>query len=225
MTHEDLNPYERQPYDTPAAWAYFQLYLEQDPPRSINEAYRVWLARKGRKLARKIGAPGSWRNLSTGKAPSGNPLPGALTWAERAAAWDDHLAALERNKWVERRLALKEKEWDIGEKLLEKAEQMLMFPMAITASEDGQTVIMPTKWTMRDIPAVAQAASKIARLAADMATENLSVDWREEARKAGVTDPDAIYRKLVEQFRAILAGEDDAGSLEGGPTDPGESRQ
>ena len=220
-----VNPWERQPYDTPASWVYFQIYLELDPPRSINEAYRIYRARKGKKTARNQGAPGHWRELAAGKDWNGQPIDGALTWADRAAAWEDHLAALERQKWVKRRLELKEKEWDVGEKLLERAQEMLLFPVAATMTEDEKTIIMPAKWTMRDIPAVAAAASKIARLAADMATENVSIDWREEARKAGIEDPDAIYRRLVEHFQAALAGADDAGSLEGSPTEPGESDQ
>jgi hypothetical protein len=223
MTDEP-KPWERQPYDTQASWTYFQLYLEQDPPRSALAAYRKYRSQKGLNEAVVKHLPGSWRNMAVGKTNSGNPIPNAMTWEYRALAWDDHLATLERLKWVERRLSLKEKEWDVAQKLLERAQQMLMFPVVAQESADGKTIIMPAGWKFRDLPSVVAAASKLARLAADMSTENVSVDWREEARKAGIDDPDAIFRITVEQFERHLAGEDAEGSLPNGPTEPGENQ-
>lgn len=213
MGEEGPKPWERQPYDTQTSWAYFQLYLEQDAPRSINEAYRLHRARRGLKVARNQGAPGSWRNLGAGKNVRGVALPGAISWERRAAAWDDHVAELDRRKWVERRLQLREKEWDLGQKLIEKAQQMLMFPVMAQESADGKTLILPADWKLRDVPAVVAAASKLARLSAEMSTENLNVDWRDEARKAGVSDPDELFRELVDRLEKRLAGEDAGGGL------------
>lgn len=214
--NEKPAPWERQPYESAADFRLFQLYLEQDPPRSVNAAYRKYKQR-GRKEAQVKHAPGSWRNLANGKTRHSAEIPGSLTWAARTLAWDDYLADLERSKWVKRRLELKEKEWDVGSRLMEKAEQMLMFPVIRTESENGYTLIMPAGWKLSDIPNVANAASKLARLAANMATENIDIDWRVEAAKEGVVNPDAIFRQLVEQFKARLDGSDAAGSVAGSP--------
>lgn len=223
MTDETPRPWERQPYDTQASWVYFQLYQEQDPPRSVLVAYRKWRRREGvNEAAPPKKLPGSWSNLSAGKTRRGDPIPGAMTWEQRALAWDDHLAALERQKWAERRLALKEKEWDISHKLLEKAEQMLMFPVVAQESADGRAIIMPAGWRFRDVSAIADAASKLARLAADMKTAQIEIDWREEARKAGILDPDELFRQVVRHFEERLDGADAEGSLEDGLPEPGE---
>jgi hypothetical protein len=218
----DINPkpWERQPYETPAMFGYFLFYLEQDSPRSLITAFRSWRAKRGTNGALAKRPPGSWRNIAAGKTRQGQPIEGAMTWEERALAWDDNLIDLERQKWVERRLELKEKEWEVSQKLLEKAEQMLMFPVMETRSADGVTVIYPAGWQFRDVPAVAQAASKLARLAAEMATENIAVDWREEARKAGISNPDAIFRETVHKFEREMAGGNDEGGLPDSPAEP-----
>lgn len=222
---ENPRPWERQPYDTQATWQYFQLYLEQDPPRSLLAAYRKWRSRGGSSEARPTKqVPGGWRNVAAGKTSRGKPLPGAMSFEQRAAAWDDHLADIERQKWAERRLQLKEKEWELGQKLLDKAQQMLMFPVVAQESADGKSIILPAGWKFRDIPAVLAQASKLARLAAEMSTENISIDWREEARKAGI-DPDAIFRQLVSRFEEQLGRQDAAGSLGNGSQEPGEGSE
>lgn len=227
MTEEKPAAWERQPYETPAAWAYFRIYLEQDPPRSINAAYRAFKARKGHETARAKQAPGSWRAIANGKRQNGEEIPGAMTWEQRAAAWEDHLDNLDRQKWAARRRELKEKEWEAGSALLAKAEQMLLFPVMAQKTEDetGTTIILPADWKLRDIPAVVLAASRISRLAAEMSTDNVSVDWREEARKEGISNPDAIYRKLVEHFENELEGSDDERSLPGSQEEPGEVQE
>lgn len=205
--------WERQPYDTAKSWAMFQLYLEQDAPRSIAGCYRKWQARKGKKEARQV--PGSFRAIAAGKTSRAEPIPGALSFEERARAFDDYVTELERRKWVERRLKLKEQEWESGTKLLEKVQQMLMFPVMAQESADGRTIIMPAGWNFRDVPAMLSAASKIARLAAEMHTDSIKLDWREEAKKYGVDNPDAIFRELVDKLEGELARDDAAGSLAG----------
>jgi hypothetical protein len=146
-------------------------------------------------------------------------VEGRLSWAQRAAAYDDWLAGEERAKWAQRRLELKEKEWNLASQLMDKAGQMLLFPVVAQEQVDGKTVIMPAGWRFKDIPPVAQVASRLARLAADMHTENVSMDWRTEAAQEGL-NPDEILRKLTDQFTAQLAGEGGGGGLDGGPPAP-----
>lgn len=220
-----VKPWERQPYESQATFAHFQFYISQDPPRSVNYAYVLHRQSRGilEDTRKNKTAPGSWRRISQGKyARTGEKIPGALTWSERALAFDEYVAEQERQKWVKRRLELREKEWDVGSNLLEKAREMLLFPVATTALDGENTLIIPANWSMRDIPSVSAAGSKLARLAADLETDKIEVDWKAEARAAGIEDPDALYTRLVNEFEQKLAAENDGGGMEGGEGEAGE---
>jgi hypothetical protein len=82
--------WQRQPFDTPASFDRFsRFYLVQEPPRSVETAYRQWRQKTGRKPAGKM--PGSWTAMAW---PTDHP-----SWPARAAAYDDHLAALRLSEW------------------------------------------------------------------------------------------------------------------------------
>ena len=75
------------------AWA---SCLMQEPPRSLVEAYRRYRITTGslqdhKKRIRQ--APGLWRNWAYSRDYSGVSIPGARTWAKRAAG-----AAAERQR-------------------------------------------------------------------------------------------------------------------------------
>ncbi len=167
MTDEH-NPWERQPWDTSASFQAFRVYLEQEAPRSVVEAYRQ---KTGKEKAKVSQAPGGWNNWAGGKDYKGDPIPDALPWAKRAEAWDDHLAEQDILKWEQRRAEQREREWGTSNTLFDKAQQMLKFPVVETTTKDGQTIVKPAKWTFRDAAAIADLASKLARLAAEMETE------------------------------------------------------
>jgi len=89
MPAENRQPWDQQPWDTDVSFKAFLLYLELDPPRSVNEAYRVYAGvRKG--TAKD--APNFFRFWAQAKKRNGHLIEGALSWEARAAAWDDHLA-------------------------------------------------------------------------------------------------------------------------------------
>lgn len=213
----ERQPWERQPWDTKQSWQAFRIYLLQEQPRSLIKALREYQRSIGREPTRRNTIPGYWKTWSSER--------GELTWAQRAAAYDDYLAEQEREKWEKRRLELKEQEWEIGSKLLERGQQMLMFPLSMQKKEevadaDGKqvhsvTIIMPAEWKLGDIPKVVQAGSKLARLSADEPTE--IVDWREEARKAGV-DPDA-FKESIREIIAQMGGAVHPGGAGGGEPD------
>lgn len=162
------------------------------------------------------------------KSPRRSP-PGAWReafkrweWEKRAAAWD----AAERDRraaeWEAKRQLLRDREWEAAEALLDRATQMLAFPLEITECEekdvDGRvihvTTINPVRWVVRDIPAMLEAASKLGRLATGMATNKIEVlDWRAEALEAGL-DPDTVLDEvvkiLIERLSASIV--DQAGS-------------
>ena len=198
MTDNPL-PWERQPYDTSMSWAVLRVYLEQDPPRSLPEAYNQVRGITGKRK----GIPGTVYNRLLGKNKDGTPIPGAMSYQERVIAWDNYIADLERQKWVERRLKIREKEWEVGSKLLERGEQMLMFPVFDQMTTDEGMIIRPAEWRLKDIPPVLVQASKLMRLSTGMSTENLSIDWREEAQKEGY-NPDELFNQVVSRIKAEL---------------------
>lgn len=107
MTEEidDLKPWERQPWETATYFRRFHtFYLPQNPPRSVNEAFRLFKRHGRHEVAPNKTAPGSWRYMSRGMDKKGVKIPNALTWVERADIWDKHLADI-ANAEVEARWA------------------------------------------------------------------------------------------------------------------------
>lgn len=95
------NLWERQEYETDTAFDRFhKYYLAQDPPRSVEEAYRRWKHKSGRNRAGKT--PGSWTAWAWPKGEN------VKSWPERAAAWDDHLASLRQAEWEARHMSVPE---------------------------------------------------------------------------------------------------------------------
>ncbi len=84
--------WERQPWDTNASYKAFKdYYLPAEEPGRLATAYREYRRQiGGKEAARKV--PGIWSAWSRGRHPtSGEPLPNAATWAERAAAYDAYV--------------------------------------------------------------------------------------------------------------------------------------
>lgn len=94
---------------------------------------------------------------------------------DRAKEIDDD--ALQR-EWATRREEWKQEEWDIAAKLLERAQQMLTFPVAeiVHQNDDGSVqIVKPAKWKPVDVARFAEVASKLARLAAEMETDRKDI--------------------------------------------------
>lgn len=118
-------------------------------------------------------------------------------WIKRAREYDRWLirteeAAVVRStekhavEWAKRRSQFREMEWTMAGDLIDLANKLIhhfkMMPLteeiieSDTLSEDGvqrHTVIkiMPSKASLKDLPAIAKAASELARLSAGMETE------------------------------------------------------
>ncbi len=140
----------RQPWDSDASFARFhEYYLPQESPRSLNEAYRRYLADrrgpdKGQTKAREKEAPGGWRRWFRGQNGKGQPIPDAKTWEQRAAAYDDYLAEIDRAKWEQRHRDLREQDWQAGADLralagqiLEQTPQFLTTKRRLIRGKDG----------------------------------------------------------------------------------------
>lgn len=86
-------PWERQNWESGTAFrAFREFYLSQDPPRSIDEAFRRYRRqRRGITEAPNKRCPGTWRRWSLGIDRDGVKLDeNVRTWIERADAWDQH---------------------------------------------------------------------------------------------------------------------------------------
>lgn len=116
------NVWDKQPWETELQFHYFkQYYLNQKGQRTVKKAYRdyMMLENKVAKEDLKNNLPGYWQNMSRGKGSRGEDIPGSMSWAQRASAYDYQETA-KRNE-VRRELmeATKQKQFDDYETLLE----------------------------------------------------------------------------------------------------------
>lgn len=160
--------------ETQVAYAYFKQYLAMDAPRNVS------------RLARHLRM--HRQSLMT--------YASRFKWTDRAAAYDDHRAGKELERlrvtrekrdleWLNRRDEQRQQEWDIAQELLERVRQMLRVPLfRETVDEylegldpDGKIIIRqmvtfePLDWSAIDIARFFDVASKMARLATGMDTD------------------------------------------------------
>lgn len=216
---DESRPWDQQPGENNLWFRRFQSYLRLGPRRSMLSAYTRDLEQRGINAKGKKHIPSSWRDSAR-----------RWRWLERAQAWDAQVAEQESAEWDSKRRQLRDQEWEAAQSLIDKARQMLVFPLARTQRAekdvDGrvitETIIIPAKWSMRDAAAMFDIASKLMRLAAELETGRLAVDWMQEARKAGL-DPDRLRDEFVEFFKRQLAKSQGTGQLGGGGPPGGEA--
>lgn len=109
-----------------------------------------------------------------------------------------------------RREELREQEWKYAQELLNKAKQMLVFPLATTVrstQEDGKTIVTeyhPARWSLADVGRMLETASKLARLAMGEETERVGVN----ARMIEITGDDlARAARESEQWERKMYGD------------------
>ena len=160
----------------------FEAFRLGGPRRSVLGAFNAEKVAKG--FSKTTHVSGSWRRASE-----------QWRWRERAEDWDAQVIEDDRAEWERRKAEWRAREWDIASDLIEKAAQMLRFPVARTISKDGQTVIEPLDWKPSDAATFAKTASALARLSAGEPTEHrritvdnvldaLPAEFRDAVRKA-----------------------------------------
>src|SRR5262245_23960425 len=118
MTQRELKPWERQPGESPRAWAAARTYLELGAERS--------LSRVGKKLGKSETLMARWSS--------------AHGWVERAEAYDDFLREQEQDaiaktrvavhkRWAQRHEDQIERLYRSTEALIDKLEEMAKFPL------------------------------------------------------------------------------------------------
>lgn len=134
----------------------FERYLRMGPTRSLLGCVNEEKAEKGR--GKSIKVSGSWNRAFV-----------TWDWESRAAEYDGYNSQIEQDAWDERFKLYNEKKWDIVEKLLQRANQMLDFPLADVKreeqTENGRLVsvthIHPARWTFKDAAAMLEAVAKL----------------------------------------------------------------
>ncbi len=160
------------------SYRYFKFYLMMNQPRKLG------------KLARHLRVSES--NL--------RKYSSDFDWLERAAAFDDYHSEQELTKlrqkqelaervWADRRNEQREIEWQFAQELLDKVRQMLQVPLfSYTVTEtlkdldqNGRIIVeqivnvAPLDWGAVDMARFFEVASKMARLATGMDTDQKKV--------------------------------------------------
>lgn len=165
-----LTPWERRPEEPNKWFDRFERFKLLGSARSLFAAYTADRARRGRETSARTGVPLSWRYAAD-----------HWEWKDRAEAWDEAQRQEQSTEWRRRRDELREQEWKMSQDLLDKARQMLVFPLAKTTrsqQDEGMTMITevhPTRWSIADAGRLSEAASKLGRLALGEETERVGL--------------------------------------------------
>lgn len=153
---------ERLPAESPQAYEAYRLYVEMGPERAME--------RVAQKLGKSLVLMKRWSSKHH--------------WVARATAHDQRLIELEiqaeeaklvqkAGLWAKRMQETREQAFQMAERLLEKAEAMLKFPLAETTTADGQTTIKPARWSYADAARLIDTAARLKQLATGLPTERL----------------------------------------------------
>ncbi len=150
-------------------------------------------------------------------------------WVERVASWTVHEAELRRaaeervmgadaERWALERKAYRDTALELGKKLIERAQQMMTFPLAATTrtvEADGITqhiTVEPARWRQADVAQFVSTADKLVRLALDLDTERVNVSGdgvREMVKRMaalGGLTPDEEEQAILETERLLQDG-------------------
>lgn len=147
----NLSPWQQQQGENSRWYGRFLAFRDMGLSRSLLGTYKQELAGKGRKEQDKASVPNSWNNAAK-----------QFRWEDRAQSWDAHrqqeIEAERREEerrdralWIQRRNAQRERQWQLAEKLADRANEMLESPLYTEKIEDGQLVKVPAKWSFRDV--------------------------------------------------------------------------
>lgn len=145
----------------------------------------------------------------------------AWHWQDRVAAFDELERKREREAAAalraERAKVLADRNWELSQKLTERALAMLDFPLATVEQvtktrqgKDGKTteihmnVVKPARWALRDAAIIADVAAKLAALAAGEPTERT-------AHILGGLNPRDLEDMTLDQLLALRAQVEKAG--------------
>lgn len=206
---DERQPWDQQPEEPNLWYRRFERYLRLGPGRSFQECYNLEREETG-KPPKKDQIAGAWKKAVD-----------AWDWKRRAEQYDAHLSSQQNEEWQKRYGEFREREWNLVERLLNKVEQMLEFPLAKVereqkALDNGNIVavtnIYPMRWTMRDAASILDVAAKLIA-----ARQN----QKEDGEKPGPVINFDFNGIPAEVLRAIAYGGNQAGPGDGGAPDAG----
>lgn len=190
-----MKPWEQHPNESSKAYEAARVYFEMGAERT--------LAKVGEQLGKNKIVVESWS--------------AKFQWVARARAFDAYLADLElqmmesefkdrAKKWADRKEALLEREWATGERLMQRAEEMLKIPLLRqTVSKDGKTIVFePMKWTAGTMLNTIDLASKLGRLSTGEPTTRTESNTVQQAKPSGV-DYSKLTEAELEQLLQLLS--------------------
>jgi len=200
--------WHRKQDESDAQFAGFSLYLNLGKGRSLLEAYRRYSGKE--KATQPGGTFQSWSVLNS--------------WLDRVNAYDawqgqvedtkfEHAAAKEQSKLAKRRAEANSVAWDMAKLLIEKAKMILKVPILeqqIESEErdkDGRLIkvikiIKPAKFKVADAARMVEIADRLARLATDMSTDNVSFNLNEQLKRVS-EETGVPLHVLEEEYRQM----------------------
>ena len=177
-------PWDKRDDEKMFWYSRFERFRLMGPQRSLLGAYLSEEGEQGRVRKCKK-APTSWIKARD-----------RYDWVTRAEAWDAEQQRVDREEWERRKSIQRQKEWEAAEKLAEKAQAMLTFPLAESHVDgpDGPIIIKPARWGMSDVARLLETASKLARLSAGMETDKTQVEVSADVRELSDEDLANIIR-------------------------------
>jgi hypothetical protein len=172
-----LKPWERRPGESEQAFAAFQMYM------TCRQEQLGGCSETARRLGKHVSGVNRWCSMHS--------------WIERYRLYENHqLAQKEAEQqralrqtaelWAARRIDVRETGFDLGQKMMDRARHLLNLPVyekevkkTVIAEHAGQVIetltILNFNQHPRDARMFAESASRLMRLAADMATDNINV--------------------------------------------------
>lgn len=148
-------------------------------------------------------------------------------WKTRVEAWDGFVQEAHRKalipalnksseEWANRRVAISEEEFQLAEKLKQKALDMLSMPLheQIVQEIDKVTgrpvtiIVKPVKWTLRDAITAAQIFSELSRRSAGMSLNKSEVTMTISTDEEKLDKARLALDKLREEMAATLRDEE-----------------
>ena len=169
--HDALLMWEQQPDEPAKHFAWFHVFLMLGPSRSISAAYNAVQNTKTGKKSKEV--HGSRIQSRTWQTTSRD-----WRWGTRARAWDAEQRRLDEAAKVAARVELTEREFKQRQKMMDKIEKMLEFPVHRVehVEEDGKTVtiVNPARWDFNTVARLLLAQAKLGQM---------SIKWEDAGNK------------------------------------------
>lgn len=160
-----LDPWEQQPNEPKEAFLLFQKYLNLGITRTLRKLYLQTCRDSKTEPANKV--PNRVKELAE-----------KHDWVRRAFAYEESIINEDARHKAIRRAELREEEYAIARQMIDKAKDMLKFPLqqvTYTGENNQVTIINPADWRLTDVVALVKAASELSRLSLDMSQGRIEV--------------------------------------------------